>query len=186
MDMWVSPAFLISAYDSSIPWLPAKGIGERNTYCGEGTDLLENGDMPWWENSKALGLEALQRIPHIPKGWTAGKLCFGHADLYYVPFASLRHWHLWTHTFEHVMHECAVPTLIHMAAAALNTEPLDTACLGHCCAFLGNPDLSTARCAHRIDLELPGLQQQMRELLKDASSSGRLVPQARALFPPRK
>jgi hypothetical protein len=169
--MWVSPTLLIGAYNSSIPWLPAKGIGDRHTYCGEGTDLLENvaskeGGMPWWENSKVLGLEALQSLPRVPKGWSAGRICFGHADLYYVPYASLRHWHLWTHTFARVMHECAVPTMIHMAAAALNTEPLDTDCLGHCCAFLGNPDLRNARCAHRIDLELPELQSQLRDLLK--------------------
>ena len=169
-DMWVNPHRLLASFNASVPWLPARGIGAAPTVCASGAELAADTTAPWHENSKALGLAALEKIQAggerlRPRAWPAGRLCFGHGDIFYLPASMIGRWGGWAQAFEGVMHECAVPTLVHAAAAELGAVPLDTACEGHCCAFLGNPDLRASNCAHRIDFELPELRAQLRDVL---------------------
>jgi hypothetical protein len=167
-DMWVNPTRLLRNVSMSLsqPWLPEKGVSV--TRCLLGAELQADTSVGWWENSKVLGLSALAAMPadQLPPGWPPGRLCYGHADLFYVPASLLARWGKWARAFSLVMHECAVPTMTYMSAALLGMEsPLATECEGGCCAFLGNPDLRASKCAHRIDLEMPALQEQMRQVL---------------------
>jgi len=165
-DMWVNPKLLLAAYDTSRPWLPEQGIVGM-TYCAEGDTLLNDATQPWHDNSRALGLEVMKTLPLRPPGWSSTRLCFGHSDVYYVPEAVLGPYGAWAQAFAGVMHECATPTMVNMAATQLGVLPLATNCAGHCCAWLVNPVLRNLTCAHRIDLTSPELRQQMGDLLRE-------------------
>ena len=196
MDMWVNPSKMLR-FDVKRPWAPESGLimdGPNYhsnkpldtellfNFCGAGETLDHHQGWPWSSNSKTeclAAVAALAASPHAPKNWEAGRICYGHADLFYLPASMFQTFAVYAPFFNRTWHEVSVPTLLAMVAAEHSSQIVNTSCSGSCCTditgFLRGPhndtDLSAIACGHRVDFSLPEVRQHFRVSLVRATGT---------------
>ena len=175
MDMFVNPHRVVGVFDTRSMWASGAGLVSSYsvilpTWCSaDAAELARDEQWSWWADSKNLCLHALDSLYHsddAPTGWSAGRCCRGHVDLYYVPVAFFARMLRFMPYFDGVFHEVAIPTLLRMTLGDAGSDSIqDTSCAGSAWTYL-SVDLSTITCGHRVNLSDTSLREELRNLLR--------------------
>jgi len=122
-DAWVNP-HLLRDMDRRLIWLNENGIWGLTDFCGQGAELENDTAWHWGYTAKREGIVSVQEAMNhgLLKKWPPGRMCRGHADIYYVPtrfmptFASVAPY------FYNSFHEAGVPTLLHISMAEADLD----------------------------------------------------------------
>lgn len=190
LDMWVNPQLLLAPpFDRQRSWFPLRGLphpdaSKRGHFCASGPALEDDCGWGWcdpraWERNGSMKATALwdvhtvrAALPDLAAVWPEGRLCRGHADIFYTPVRLMGNFLRIAPFFETSNHEISVHTILEMAAALSgfgHDAFVDTNCSGSCCENAGL-DLASYTCAHRLDLTSAVMRQRVTLTLLNMST----------------
>ena len=182
-DSWLSPLDFANE-DRNNVWLMG-GVNQNPRYLC--TNTTERHDWLWFgQGAQGPIRSALKAVANDPMGYVVppdNKLCYGWADIYWIPRRFFRDWIYLANIFNlhRGMHEMAVPTIltiIDLTYRTHETRPLLTRigdCYGGCCsvAKYADDDVLFYRCGHKLDhLNMDTVNAQTNRLREQAAMLG--------------
>jgi hypothetical protein len=164
-DAWVDPLQWASANYENI-WYPSVADAAAGAFGGPQFVCMNNSaTYNWWGWEKKYHHDALAAIESIPSDrfsvpFRRDQWCLGWSDIYYVPRRFFDDFIALAEIFASfsVMHEVAIPTILHIIDVARRPHALQPVldrfgdCWGSCCASDPGIDVVLwARCGHRLN-----------------------------------